>query len=452
MRCGASRPTFVGGRMKGRVIRQSSSSYVPFPKQRCAAYVVVQTEPDQEISEYASGNLAVVLAVKQRGSEVTVRFRNGSEARFIHDDPSNIRRGDVILVGNNNWVKVPKSAWQEQPIVYVVRKVLDGRLLVEVGSLTKTVPYSGDEDLLPGYTIEYFEISEKVTVLHETPIRALDYRDSQQDLASQFEVTFDKPLGLDDFGGYHRVVQRANEILRLQLDQQESIKAIGAKPIRGVIFSGPPGTGKTMLAQIIASLSQAKFFVVSGPQIVSKWVGESEEVLRSIFESARKVPKAIIFFDEIDSVASRRSEDTHEASNRLVAQLLTLMDGASKDQGNVVVVAATNRITEIDPALMRPGRFDWEIAFDLPHAEDRFEILTKSGATMTTFGDLPYEYVAEQTNGWSGAELGAIWTEAMICALRGGAEAVSGDDFIEGFERAADNRVLKMKEGKLNAC
>lgn len=414
-------------------------------------YVVVQTEPDQEISEFASGNLALVLAVKQRGAEITVRFRNNNEARLTHDDYSNIRRGDVILVGNNSWVKVPKNAWQEHPSVYVVRKVLDGRLLVEVGSLTKTVPYSGGEDVRPGYTIEYFEISEKVNVLHETPIRALDHRDSHQDLASQFEVTFDEPLGLDDFGGYHPVVQRANEILRLQLDQQESIKAIGAKPIRGVIFSGPPGTGKTMLAQIIASLSQAKFFVVSGPQIVSKWVGESEEVLRSIFEAARKAPKAIIFFDEIDSVASRRSEDTHEASNRLVAQLLTLMDGASKDEGNVVVVAATNRISEIDPALMRPGRFDWEIAFDLPHVEDRFEILTKSGATMTTVGDLPFEYVAEETKGWSGAELGAIWTEAMICALRGGAEAVSGDDFVEGFERAAVNRAQKMKEGKINA-
>ncbi|KRE76667.1 ATP-binding protein [Arthrobacter sp. Soil761] len=412
--------------------------------------MVSQTEPEQEISEFASGNLALVLATKQRGTEVTVRFRNGNEARFTHDDYSTIKRGDVILVGNNGWVKVPKSAWQEHPVVYVVRRVLPGRLLVEAGSITKTVPYSGEEELLPGYTIEYFEISEKVTVLAEAPIRALDHRDSYQDLASQFEINFEEPLGLERFGGYKSVVQRANEILRLQLDQQDSIKAIGARPIRGVIFSGPPGTGKTMLAQIIASLSQAKFFVISGPQIVSKWLGESEEILRSIFEAASKAPKAIIFFDEIDSVASRRSEDTHEASNRLVAQLLTLMDGTNKDEGNVVVVAATNRIKEIDPALMRPGRFDWEIAFDLPDLDDRYEILHRNGASIASVGDLPYELVAEETEGWSGAELGAIWTESMICALRHGARAVSSDDFIEGLERAAVNREQKRK-GSSNA-
>jgi transitional endoplasmic reticulum ATPase len=405
--------------------------------------VVSQAEPEQEISEIASGNLALVLAVKQQGMEVTVRFRHGNEGWFTHADYSSLKRGDVILLDNNGWVKVPKSAWEVQPVVYVVRKVLDGRLLVEVGSTTRTIPYSGKEKLQPGYTIEYFDVSERVTVLAQTPIRALDHRDNYQDLASQFEVTFREPLGLESFGGYKGVVQRANEILRLQLDQQESIKAIGARPIRGVIFSGPPGTGKTMLAQIIASLSHAKFFVVSGPQIVSKWLGESEEILRGIFEAARKAPKAIIFFDEIDSVASRRSEDTHEASNRLVAQLLTLMDGSKENQGNVVVVAATNRISEIDPALMRPGRFDWEIAFDLPDLKDRYEILLKNGSSIATVGELPYEFIAEQTDGWSGAELGAIWTESMICALRHGAKAVSNEDFVEGLERAAANREQK---------
>lgn len=407
------------------------------------------SDPEQEIGEFFPGSLALVLAVRQKGLEITVRFRNGNEARFTHDEPSNVKRGDVVLVGNNGWVKVPKNTWQEQPVVYIVRKVLEGRLLVEAGSITRTVPYSGDEELQPGYTIEYSEISEKVTILAEAPIRALDHRDSDQDLSSQFEIKFDEPLGLEHFGGYKHVVQRANEILRLQLDQQESVKAIGARPIRGVIFSGPPGTGKTMLAQIIASLSEAKFFVVSGPQVVSKWVGESEQILRSIFEAARSAPKAIIFFDEIDSVASRRTEDSHEASNRLVAQLLTLMDGTNKGEGNVVVVAATNRIGEIDPALMRPGRFDWEIAFDLPDIEDRYEILLKNGASITTVGDLPYELIAEETEGWSGAELAAVWTESMICALRHGAKAVASDDFVEGFERAAANREQKRK-GALN--
>lgn len=405
--------------------------------------VTTSLTAEQEIEEYYIGNVALVLAVARKGTEITVRFRNGNDALFVNSNSSIVRRGDVVLVTNDGWIKVPKSAWREQPTVYIVRKVLEGRLLVEAGGVTRTVPYSETLELRKGYTIEYSEISNKVVILSETPIRALDHRDLDQDFSSQFEITFDEPLDLESFGGYRAVVQRASEILGLQLDRQESVKAIGARPVRGVIFSGPPGTGKTMLAQIVASMSGAKFFVISGPQVVSKWLGESEEILRSIFDAARSADKAIIFFDEIDSVASRRSEDSHEASNRLVAQLLTLMDGINNGKGNVVVVAATNRVGEIDPALMRPGRFDWEIAFPLPSVEDRFEILVKSGRAITTFGDLPYELVAEETEGWSGAELAAVWTEAMICALGRGAEAVASDDFIEGLERASANRDQK---------
>ncbi|KWR73999.1 hypothetical protein RN04_01975 [Arthrobacter sp. W1] len=296
-----------------------------------------------------------------------------------------------------------------------------------------------------GNTIEYFEISQSAVLIAETPIRARDEELSQLDSSALFEVNIHNELSLDSFGGYESVVERASKILRLQLEQKDAIDAIGAKPIKGVIFSGPPGTGKTMLAQIIASTSEARFFVISGPQVVSKWVGESEAVLRGIFDSARKAEKAIIFFDEIDSVASRRTEDSHEASNRLVAQLLTLMDGAHGNEGNVVVVAATNRISDIDPALLRPGRFDWEIKFDLPTLSDRYEILVKTGRSIATCGDLPFELIAEQTEGWSGAELSSIWTEAMLCALDYGARAVSGEDFVEGFEQASMNREKKTK-------
>lgn len=399
-----------------------------------------------EIDEFFAGNLARVLAVSQLGREITVRFRNGVESHLSSSEPTGTKRGDVIIVREDGWLKVPKRAWEEEPAIYIVRKVLSDRLLVEAGSLTKTVPYNGAVELFAGNTIEYFETTQSVLILAETPIRARDQDSEDSDFSAQFEVKIESELSLDTFGGYKSVVERASEILKLQLDQKDAIEAIGAKPIKGVIFSGPPGTGKTMLAQIIAASSQARFFVVSGPQVVSKYVGESEAILRNIFEAAQKAEKAIIFFDEIDSVASRRSENSHESSNRLVAQLLTLMDGANDKKGNVVVVAATNRISEIDPALLRPGRFDWEIKFDLPTLSDRYEILSKSGRTITTYGDLPFELIAEQTEGWSGAELTAIWTEAMLCALRKKTRAVAAEDFVEGFERAHTSRETKTKE------
>ncbi|MBK2942544.1 ATP-binding protein, partial [Klebsiella pneumoniae] len=166
-------------------------------------------------------------------------------------------------------------------------------------------------------------------------------------------------------------------LIDTQMLRQDELRAIGARPVKGVLFTGPPGTGKTHLARIIAQESGADFYLVSGPTVVSKWVGDSEETLRRIFEAAAASSggRAIVFFDEIDSSAERRAGDTHEASRRLVAQLLTLMDGFGRDGANVVVIAATTRADALDPALTRPGRFDWELEFGMPTLHDRYCIL-----------------------------------------------------------------------------
>ena len=152
-------------------------------------------------------------------------------------------------------------------------------------------------------------------------------------------------------------MSRARELIEVPLRNHEALSAIGARPIKGVLFTGEPGTGKTMLARIIAAQSGAAFYEISGPEIFSKWYGQSEELLRKLFQAAAKHDKAIIFFDEIDSVAAQRGDESHEASKRVVAQLLTLMDGFTPDT-NVVVIAATNRPQDLDVALRRPGRFD----------------------------------------------------------------------------------------------
>ena len=194
-----------------------------------------------------------------------------------------------------------------------------------------------------------------------------------------------------------------------------------------------------MLARIIATQSQAAFYEVSGPEIFSKWFGQSEEVLRKLFAAAGKHETSIVFFDEIDAVAGQRKDESHEASKRVVAQLLTLMDGFTSDS-NIVVIAATNRPQDLDVALRRPGRFDWEIEFPYPDQADRQDILTKAARNLRTKGQLQHTVIAARTAGWSAAELAQIWNEAALLAVADNRAAIRDEDYLGGFERVAHYR------------
>src|SRR5918994_3057787 len=221
----------------------------------------------------------------------------------------------------------------------------------------------------------------------------------------------------EDIGGLGDAVARVREMIELPLRHPELFKRLGVEAPKGVLFHGPPGTGKTLLAKAVANETNSNFSAIGGPEIMSKYYGESEEKLRSIFEQAEKNAPSIIFIDEIDSIAPKRDEVSGEVERRIVAQLLSLMDGMTS-RGKVVVIAATNRINAIDPALRRPGRFDREIEIGVPNRDGRLEVLQIHTRGMPLEKDVNLEKLADISHGFVGADLQALAKEAAIRALR----------------------------------
>src|SRR5215212_8516680 len=221
----------------------------------------------------------------------------------------------------------------------------------------------------------------------------------------------------EDIGGLGDAVERVREMIELPLRHPELFKRLGVEAPKGVLLHGPPGTGKTLLAKAVANETNSTFYTIGGPEIMSKYYGESEEKLRSIFEQAEKSAPSIIFIDEIDSIAPKRDEVSGEVERRIVAQLLSLMDGMTT-RGKVVVIAATNRINAIDPALRRPGRFDREIEIGVPNRDGRLEVLQIHTRGMPIAKDVNLEKLADISHGFVGADLQALAKEAAMRALR----------------------------------
>jgi len=221
----------------------------------------------------------------------------------------------------------------------------------------------------------------------------------------------------ENVGGLRSEVQRVREMIELPMKHPEVFQKLGIEPPKGVLLYGPPGTGKTLIAKAVANESGANFFSIAGPEIMSKYYGESEQRLREIFDDAQKAAPSIIFIDEIDSIAPKRGEVTGEVERRVVAQLLAMMDGL-KERGAVVVIGATNREEAIDPALRRPGRFDREIEIGVPDRSDRIEILQIHVQNMPLSDDINLESLADRMHGFVGADVNALCKEAAMRALR----------------------------------
>jgi transitional endoplasmic reticulum ATPase len=221
----------------------------------------------------------------------------------------------------------------------------------------------------------------------------------------------------EDIGDLEDVKQKVREMIELPMRYPELFSHLGIDPPKGVLFYGPPGTGKTLLARAVANETGAYFITINGPEIMSKFYGESEARLREIFKEAEENAPAIIFIDEIDAIAPKREEVTGEVERRVVAQLLALMDGL-KGRGQVIVIGATNRPNAVDPALRRPGRFDREIAFPVPDKRARKEILQVHTRNMPLADDVNLDELADVTHGFTGADLAALCREAAMRALR----------------------------------
>lgn len=224
-------------------------------------------------------------------------------------------------------------------------------------------------------------------------------------------------VSYDDVGGLGPAIAQIREMIELPLKHPELFKRLGVEAPKGVLLHGPPGTGKTMLAKAVAGETSSNFISLSGPEIMSKFYGESEGKLREIFKNAEENAPSIIFIDEIDSIAPKRSEVQGEEERRIVAQLLTVMDGLNS-RGKVVVIGATNRPNAIDEALRRPGRFDREIEIGVPDEHGRLEILQIHTRGMPLDKTVDLKEIAEKTHGYVGADLAALCREAAMAALR----------------------------------
>ncbi|HOB17562.1 MAG TPA: proteasome-activating nucleotidase [Candidatus Methanoculleus thermohydrogenotrophicum] len=258
-----------------------------------------------------------------------------------------------------------------------------------------------------------------------------DSRVRVMELDEQPDVTFEQ------IGGLRDEIEEVREAVEYPLTKPEVYERVGVEPPKGILLYGPPGTGKTLIAKAVANQSHARFIRMSGSELVHKYIGEGAQLVRELFVLARERAPAIVFIDEIDAIGSMRTNDGTSGSaevQRTLMQLLAEMDGFG-NRGNVRIMAATNRIDMLDPALLRPGRFDRIIQIPLPDTGARLEILKIHTAKMTLAGDVDLAEIAELTGKTTGAELQAICREAGMMAVRRDAEAVEREDFFAAIKK-----------------
>ncbi|MHA2008485.1 MAG: CDC48 family AAA ATPase [Promethearchaeota archaeon] len=321
------------------------------------------------------------------------------------DDMVYIRKIEASLADRITFAGVEESVIIRDPTRLV--RMLENRVITKEDILS----FNAMGRRIDFIVVDYSPRADAVRIHLETKITISEKSHKELIELESRRVTY------EDIGGLEEEIQKIREMIELPIRHPELFKRIGIAPPKGVLLHGPPGTGKTLLARAVAYETEAHFITISGPEIMSKFYGQSEENLRKVFEEAKEMAPSIIFIDELDSIAPKRGEVTGEVERRVVAQLLSLLDGL-EGRGEIIVIGATNRVNDIDPALRRPGRFDREIEIGVPDTDGRHEILLIHTRGMPLHTDVDLRHLAEKTHGFVGADVEALAKEAAMLAIR----------------------------------
>ena len=364
----------------------------------------------------STGDVIEVRGGKRRTVAKCLPLYPSDEGKGIIRVDGLLRNNAGVAIGDTVEIAKIKAVPAEKIIVAPLETIppVDERYLADA---LESVPIvKGDNVMVP-----YFGGRLTFEVIDVSPAAASAVLVSQKTMF-QISVKSEAQRGLsrvvyEDIGGLKDEIQKVREMIELPLRHPEIFEKLGIEAPKGILLHGPPGTGKTLLAKAVANETNAHFLTISGPEIMSKFYGESEARLREIFKESRDKAPSIIFIDEIDSIAPKREEVTGEVERRVVSQLLSLMDGL-QSRGKVIVIAATNRPNAIDPALRRPGRFDREIEIKVPDKRGRLEILQIHAHNMPLESDVDQEKIAAVTHGFVGADLEYLCKEAAMRCLR----------------------------------
>ncbi|WP_324736361.1 CDC48 family AAA ATPase [Thermococcus sp. SY098] len=380
-----------------------------------------------------------ILQIHTRGMPIEPEFRKSDVKRILEGLRRDERFRDVI---DKAIVKVERA--KDEKEIQDILKRLDERLYDEVkhrlidalleeladkthgfvgadlAALAREAAMAALRRLIKEGKIDFEAEHIPKEVLEELKVTKRDFYEALKMIepSALREVLLEIPnVRWDDIGGLEEVKEALREAVEWPLKYPEAFQALGINPPKGILLYGPPGTGKTLLAKAVATESEANFIGIRGPEVLSKWVGESEKNIREIFRKARQAAPTVIFIDEIDAIAPRRGTDVNRVTDRLINQLLTEMDGIEENSG-VVVIAATNRPDILDPALLRPGRFDRLILVPAPDEKARYEIFKVHTRKMPLSEDVDLKELAKKTEGYTGADIAAVCREAAMNAMR----------------------------------
>ncbi|MCD6372096.1 MAG: CDC48 family AAA ATPase [Thermococcus sp.] len=380
-----------------------------------------------------------ILQIHTRGMPIEPEFRGSKVIEILAE----LEKNDAYRESAERAIMKAKNARDEEEIKRVLREIdeklydeVKARLIdalldelaevthgfvgADLAALAREAAMAALRRLIQEGKIDFEAEHIPKEVLEELKVTRKDFYEALKmvEPSALREVLLEVPnVRWDDIGGLEDVKEELKEAVEWPLKYPEAFIGLGITPPKGILLYGPPGTGKTLLAKAVATESEANFIAIKGPEVLSKWVGESEKNIREIFRKARQAAPTVIFIDEIDAIAPRRGTDVNRVTDRLINQLLTEMDGIQENSG-VVVIGATNRPDIIDPALLRPGRFDRLILVPAPDEKARLEIFKVHTRRVPLAEDVSLEELAKRTEGYTGADIEAVVREAAMLAMR----------------------------------